>query len=100
MHHVPKLAGNGQLMSIVFGLAIFFVVWWITLFAVLPFGVHTQAESGQTVPGTPPGAPAQFRWGRVMLINTIVAVLVFGIIWMLIEYDAFNISELANKVTN
>ena len=86
-------------MSIVFGLAIFFVVWWITLFAVLPFGVHTQAEAGETVPGTPASAPAKFQWRRVMSINTAVSIVVFGIIWMLIEYDVFNIAELANKTS-
>ena len=35
-------------MSIGFGIAIFFVVWWIVLFAVLPFGVRTQGEAGET----------------------------------------------------
>ena len=27
-------------MSVVSGLAIYFVIWWITLFMVLPFGVR------------------------------------------------------------
>ena len=26
-------------MNIVGGLALYFVIWWITLFAVLPFGI-------------------------------------------------------------
>ena len=33
-------------------IAIFFVVWWIVLFAVLPFGVRTQEEEGEVVLGT------------------------------------------------
>ena len=86
-------------MSIVFGIAIFFVVWWITLFAVLPFGVRTQGEAGETVPGTPPGAPAKFPLVRIALINTAVSIVVFAIIWAFIEFDAFNIAQLANKVT-
>jgi predicted secreted protein len=86
-------------MSIVFGIAIFFVVWWISLFAVLPFGVRTQAEAGDTVAGTPPSAPAKFPFLRIVLVNTAVSVVVFAIIWVAIEYDIFGISELANKAT-
>jgi predicted secreted protein len=40
------------------GTALFFVVWWITLFAVLPFGVRSQVEAGDVSAGTEPGAPA------------------------------------------
>src|ERR1700752_2021438 len=32
----------GGLVSIVTALAIYFVVWWIALFVVLPWGVHSQ----------------------------------------------------------
>ena len=87
-------------MSLVFGIAIFFVVWWIVLFAVLPFGVRTQGEAGETVAGTPPSAPAKINVARIILINTIVAIVVFAIIWAAIEFDFFGISELANKVQN
>ena len=33
-------------MSLASTIAIFFVVWWIVLFAVLPFGMRTQEEEG------------------------------------------------------
>ena len=84
-------------MSIVLGVAIFFVVWWIVLFAVLPFGVRTQAEAGETVAGTPASAPANFPLARMFLINTAISVVVFCIIWAAIEFDFFGISELVNK---
>ena len=85
-------------MSIIFSVAIFFVVWWIVLFAVLPFGVRTQGEAGERVPGTPESAPVQFALGRVVLINTIVAIIVFCLIWLAIEFDWFGIGEVAKKV--
>jgi predicted secreted protein len=84
-------------MSWVFGIAIYFVVWWIILFAVLPFGVRTQGESGDVVAGTPPSAPAKFSFLRVAVINTLVAFIVFAIIWAIIEYDPFDIAKLANQ---
>ena len=44
-------------MNVVGGLALYFVIWWITLFAVLPFGIRSQQEAGDVVEGTEPGAP-------------------------------------------
>ena len=45
-------------MGLVTGVAIYFVIWWITLFVVLPFGV----EQNQNVKeGNDPGAPVQHR---------------------------------------
>ncbi len=85
-------------MTLVFGIAIFFVVWWISLFAVLPFGVRTQGEAGETVAGTPSSAPAKFPILRIFAINTAVSIVVFCLIWAAIEFDIFGISEFANKV--
>ena len=58
--------------------AVYFVVWWMTLFAVLPFGLKTQAEAEEVVLGTVESAPARFRGGRVVLTTTIVSALIYG----------------------
>jgi predicted secreted protein len=68
-------------LSISFGLAVYFIIWWIVLFAVLPFGVRTQDEEGTHVPGTPRSAPVQPRLGRKMLITTLVAGVVFALFY-------------------
>ena len=34
-------------MSIAFAIAIYFVIWWVLLFAVLPWGVRTSEEVGE-----------------------------------------------------
>lgn len=65
-------------MSLGLALALYFMVWWLTLFAVLPFGVRTQGESGDVTPGTPASAPAAPRILRIFLINTVVASIVFA----------------------
>ena len=57
-------------MDNVMAVAIYIFIWWIVLFAVLPFGVHTQDEAGSVVPGTPGSAPAKVRIVRIFLINT------------------------------
>jgi predicted secreted protein len=64
--------------------AIYFVVWWIVLFAVLPWGYRTQAEVGDVAPGTEPSAPARFPMLRVALVTSVVAGVVFAGIYALL----------------
>jgi predicted secreted protein len=61
------------------GLALYFIIWWTLLFAVLPFGVRSQHEMNEIVPGSEPGAPARPRLGMKLLANTILAAVVWGI---------------------
>ncbi|MGB6537186.1 MAG: DUF1467 family protein [Xanthobacteraceae bacterium] len=60
------------------GIAIFFLLWWVTLFAVLPWGVRSQQEGGEIVPGTDPGAPIIPRLGRKLLCTTLVTAVLYG----------------------
>jgi predicted secreted protein len=73
-------------MDNVMAVAIYIFIWWIVLFAVLPFGVHTQDEAGSVVPGTPGSAPAKVRIVRIFLINTLVASIVFALVYAAIVY--------------
>lgn len=68
-------------MSLTFGLALYFIIWWTVLFAVLPFGVRTQAEAGEVVPGTPESAPAAPRMLRTFAITSAVAGAVFALVY-------------------
>jgi predicted secreted protein len=58
--------------------AMFFLIWWIVLFAVLPWGVHSQHEGGDIVPGTDPGAPVIPKLGRKLVWTTLVAGVLFA----------------------
>ena len=75
--------------------AIYFVMWWITLFLTLPFGVRSQHEDGDGAPGTDPGAPIASRMGRKLIWTTLISAVIFGVaLW---AYDAgyFNIERLS-----
>jgi predicted secreted protein len=79
-------------MSTTTAIAIYFLIWWITLFAVLPWGVRNQEESGEVTPGTDPGAPATHRVWHKLGWTTVVATTIFGILYVaytrgLIPYD-------------
>jgi predicted secreted protein len=62
-------------------IAIYFLIWWITLFAVLPWGVRSQHEGGAVEPGTDPGAPAIHLVWRKLGWTTLVASTIFGILY-------------------
>jgi predicted secreted protein len=68
-------------MPIVTWAGIFFVVWWIVLFAVLPFGVKSQHEAGSFEPGTDPGAPQ-----RPLLLIKVAATTVISAVLVAIAY--------------
>ncbi len=68
-------------MKIGTAIAIYFVIWWTVLFAILPLGVKTQGEAGDVVRGTPSSAPARPRLLMKVLITTVVAALVYGGLW-------------------
>ena len=68
------------------GFAIYFVLWWVTLFVTLPFGVRSQHEDGVVAPGTDPGAPIASRMGRKLLWTTIISAVIFAI--AMLAYDA------------
>lgn len=57
--------------------AIYFLIWVMIAFLLLPFGVRTHEEAGEAlVPGQAESAPATFRPGLLMLRATLIAALV------------------------
>lgn len=63
-------------------IAVYFTMWWIVLFAVLPFGVRSQDESGPVIKGTDPGAPVitGLAW-KAAATTMISAALFMTLIW-------------------
>ncbi len=65
---------------------IYLTIWWIVLFAVLPWGIRTQHDSGEVVPGTEPGAPIAPRLLVKALWTTAISAVVFGFVLVLFAY--------------
>ena len=70
-------------MPIVTWAGIFFVVWWVVLFAVLPFGVKSQHEAGSFEPGTDPGAPQRplllIKVGATTVISAVLVAIAYAV---------------------
>ena len=78
--------------------AIYFVVWWIVLFAVLPWGTRSQQEEGEVILGTDPGAPANPRLLRKAAITSLVAAIVTFFLWVLFGHLGVGVKDIADWV--
>ncbi|CAM5421699.1 putative secreted protein [Aquamicrobium terrae] len=74
--------------------ALFFVTWWLVLFAVLPFGVRTQEEDGDVTLGTEPSAPRGPHMLRAMVWTTIVTLVVLGAFYGLTRGLGFGLDDI------
>ena len=81
-------------MAIGTSIAIYFVVWWIVLFAVLPFGMRSQNEDNVVVPGTPASAPTRSHFGKAALRTTIVSLVLFGAYYFIFDTLGYTFSDL------
>ncbi len=59
---------------------VFLLIWWLTLFVILPTGVRGQAEEGSIVKGSEPGAPVHSDMKRKFITTTIIAT----ILWLIV----------------
>lgn len=83
-------------MGLITGSAVYFVVWWLTLFMILPIGVRRQEDGGW---GHDSGAPQRSRILMKMLINTVVATIVWLIIYVIDLYDIVSFSDFRPPTT-
>ena len=59
------------------GVALYFVIWWTLLFAILPLRNHAETRPEHIVPGQDPGAPAAPRLREKALLTTLLSGFVF-----------------------
>ena len=68
--------------------ATYFTIWWVVLFAVLPFGVRNAAESGVELPaGADRGAPVAPRLGLKLLATTLISAVIFAALYAYSAYE-------------
>jgi len=74
-----------QLTSI---LAIYFLIWVMSAFMMLPFGVRTADEAGiEKIPGQAESAPVNFRPGKLLIRATLIAAALTTLFVLNYEYD-------------
>ena len=76
-------------------LAIYLLVWVMTAFVMLPFGVRTSDEAGiEKVPGQADSAPVNFRPGRLVIRATFVSIVLTTLFVLNFEYGWIGVDDL------
>jgi predicted secreted protein len=80
-------------MATTTAIAIFFLIWWLTLFVVLPWGVSSQYEEG--APGTDPGAPRVHNIAMKLVWTTVVSAIIFAVLAVIYIKGWITLDDLA-----
>ena len=66
-------------LPIPLAIAIYVTIWFVVLFVVLPIGVRSQAEEGDIVPGSEPGAPMAPRMLFKAVLTTLISAAILAV---------------------
>ena len=82
-------------MTLAFALALYFIIWWIVLFAMLPIGVRTSEEAGEkTTPGNAESAPHMPNLLPKIVATTVVASIVFAALYAIIVHKVITLDQI------
>ncbi len=83
-------------MSIFTGIILYLMIYWLAIFAVLPFGNKPVDEPEL---GNATGAPANPRMKQKFLITAMVAAVIWLIVFFLIKFDVIDFYAIARQMT-
>lgn len=82
-------------MNVVSALVLLAVIWFLTLFVVLPIRVETQGDVGEKVEGTHAGSPASsFSMKRKIRTATLFAFPIWAVLCAVIIWGGFSVRDI------
>ena len=69
----------------------YLVIWWTALFAVLPFG---NSHPDRNRPGEMPGAPVIANMKRKFVITSLVAAVIWLVVFALVRSDLVSFQDM------
>lgn len=81
-------------MTIFNGAVLYAILWFLSLFVVLPLRLTTQGEAGHVVQGTPESAPENPQMRRRLAIATVVSAVLWVPIAAIIITGAVGIEDM------
>jgi len=82
-------------VTLAFAIALYFIIWWIVLFAMLPIGVRTSEEAGEkSAPGHAESAPHLPNLLPKMIATTVVASIVFAGLYAVIVHHVITLDDI------
>ncbi len=83
-HYISRKAERSETINWFTGALVYVMIWWVVIFAVLPWGVRVPDEPG---PGHAASAPETPMMGRKLLVTTAIATVLWVIAYLIIESD-------------
>lgn len=80
-------------MNIVTGIVLYAIIWFMTLFVILPIRMETQDDTGERVAGTHGSAPTNPNLRKRFLWTTGVAFVVWAVIATIILTGVVTVSD-------
>ena len=81
-------------MNPVTAIVLFIIIWWLTLFLVLPWGIRRTENPEE---GHDQGAPARPLLARKLLITSGITIVLFAVIFGVIEWSGLSLRALADR---
>ncbi len=82
-------------MSLITAMATYFIIWWLVLFTVLPWGARSHHEANADIdPGNAPSAPIRPRILLKFCVTTVVSLAVFAVVYSLIAYRLIDFDSI------
>ena len=70
-------------MQLASGIAVYFIIWWTVLFAVLPWGIHVPDQPD--VKGGAHGAPSNPHLKKKLFWTTIISAFCWGAFYIIMK---------------
>ncbi|MBL1234028.1 MAG: DUF1467 family protein [Rhodobiaceae bacterium] len=81
-------------MSFGAGMAIYVIFWWLTLFAVLPFGVKPHQDTVASNAGTRGSAPENPHIQLKLMITTGISLVIFAAFYWTIMHSGLTLADV------
>ena len=81
-------------MTITSGIVVFVIIWWVAIFAVLPWGVKQPTVQDK---GIMPGTPMQPNMKKVVLTTTLLSIVLWLLVYALVQSDIISFSKTAQE---
>lgn len=86
-------------MNLILAFAVFVVLWWVVLFAMLPMGLKTQDDEGDITLGTVSSAPGR-TWHvvRSMIWATVVSAALLAAFYGVTSYFGIGLDDIPHII--
>ncbi len=81
-------------MTITAAIVLFAVIWFLTLFVVLPIGMRSQGDEGVVEPGTPASAPSDPQMRRKFFWVTVITVAIWAPLCAFILWGGVSVRDI------